>query len=121
MNEGIRLFANTHQQASHNVSFPGQLRWISNMLPIASAVSQIWIGKLNSLGGRTQDFKQFRTGMPPTLLDNLNLYSFSWNSSGDEQNASLVSAYGVTPVGKVCKFYINAHVHLGGTLRHPRR
>jgi hypothetical protein len=50
--------------------------------------------------------------MPPTLLDNLNPYSFSWDSSGDEQNASLVSAHGIAPVGKVCEFYINAHVHL---------
>src|SRR5437660_11714967 len=88
------------------------------MLPVASALSQIWISKLNSLGGRTQDFKQFCTCMPSTLLDNLNPYSFSWDSSGDEQNASLVSAHGITPVGKVCKFYVNAHVHLGGTARH---
>src|SRR5271157_2022393 len=56
--------------------------------------------------------------MPSPLLDNFNPYSFPWDSSRNKQNASLVSAYGIAPVGKVCKFYINAHIHLGGTTRH---
>jgi hypothetical protein len=43
-------------------------------------------------------------------------YPFARDPSGNEKNASLIAAHGIASVGKVCKFNINAHVHLGGHL-----
>jgi hypothetical protein len=54
--------------------------------------------------------------MPSAFFNNFDPHPFSWNPSRDEQDTSFVAAYGVASVGKVCKFNINAHVHLGG---HP--
>jgi hypothetical protein len=40
--------------------------------------------------------------MSPTFLDNIYSYSFSWDSSRHKKYSSLVAAYGITSVGKVC-------------------
>jgi hypothetical protein len=56
--------------------------------------------------------------MPTALFYNFNAYPFPRNPSRHKEYTPLITAYGITPVGKVCKFYINAHVHLGGASRH---
>jgi len=50
--------------------------------------------------------------MASPLLDNIYPHPLTWNTARDEEDASLVSAYGVSAIGKVCKFDINTHVHL---------
>ena len=40
MDNGIRLFANTHEELAHDMRFPGQLRGISDVLPLAAAVCE---------------------------------------------------------------------------------
>jgi len=40
--------------------------------------------------------------MSPTFLDYVYTYTFSWDTSRNEENSSLVSAYGVSSVGKIC-------------------
>jgi hypothetical protein len=54
--------------------------------------------------------------MPATFLYNLYSDPFPRNASGDKQDTTLIAAHGIAPVGQVCKFNINAHVHLGGHL-----
>jgi hypothetical protein len=51
--------------------------------------------------------------MPPALLNDLYTYPFSWNASRDKQDTSFIATYGVATIGKVCKFNVNAHIHLG--------
>ncbi|GER88375.1 hypothetical protein KDW_25370 [Dictyobacter vulcani] len=52
--------------------------------------------------------------MAAAFLNNLDTYPLTWNSSRNKQDTSLIATYGVSSVGKVCQFNINAHVHLGG-------
>jgi hypothetical protein len=50
--------------------------------------------------------------MSTAFFDNFHTYSLSWNTARDEEYTTFISAYGVTPIGKVRKFNINAHIHL---------
>jgi hypothetical protein len=52
--------------------------------------------------------------MSPALLDNVYSYSFSWYTTRNKKYSSFISAYGIPPVSKVCKFNVNAHIYLGG-------
>jgi hypothetical protein len=54
--------------------------------------------------------------MTTPLLDNINSNALSRNPSWDKQDTTFIAAYGIAPIGQVCKFNINAHVHLGGHL-----
>src|SRR5215813_12143037 len=88
------------------------------MLPVASAIGKLRVSALDPFRSWPQNLKQICTGMPTTLFDNLDTHTFSWDPSRYEEYASLVTTYGIASVGKICKFYINAHVHLGGISRH---
>jgi hypothetical protein len=51
--------------------------------------------------------------MPTTLLNNFYAYPFSRNASWNEEDSSFIAAHGIAAIGKVCKFNINTHIHLG--------
>jgi hypothetical protein len=50
--------------------------------------------------------------MTPALFNNFYPYSFSWNTTWYEEHTPFISPYGVAPIGEICEFNVNAHVHL---------
>src|SRR2546422_781493 len=113
MYHSIRLLTNANKELAYNMCLPGQLSWVGNMLPLATTVGQQRISRFNTLWGGAQDFQQGSTCMPPALLNNLYTHSFSRNTSWDKEDTSFIAAYGIATIGKVCKFNINTHIHLG--------
>src|SRR5450432_4458745 len=116
MDESVCLFADTYEQLTYDMSFPGKLCGIGDMLPLAATVSEQRIGRLNTFWSRAQDIDQVSASVPPTFLDNFYSNALARNPSWDKQDTTLIAAHGIASIGQVCKFNINAHVHLGGHL-----
>jgi hypothetical protein len=81
VDKGIGLFPDAHKQLAHNMRFPGQLRRISNVLPLAATISEQWVFWLDAFRRRSQNFEQICTRVPSTLLHNLHSHTFTWNTS----------------------------------------
>src|SRR5579871_3496335 len=112
MHKRVGLLADAHQELAYDVRLPGKLRGIRDVLPLAAAIGQQRKFLVDALRRGSQYFEQFRACMPPAFLDHLDPYALPRNASWDEQDSPLVSTYGVSPVGQVCEFNVNAHVHL---------
>jgi hypothetical protein len=102
MDNGIGLLANTHEELTHDMCFPGQLRGISDVLPLAAAVCEKWIARFDALRHRAKDFEQICACVSTALLDNVYTYPFSWYTSRDKKYSPFVTTYGVSSVGQVC-------------------
>jgi hypothetical protein len=102
MNKRVRLLPNTYQKLTDNMGFPGQLRGICDVLPLAPTIREQGILWLNALRRGAQDFQQIRARVSSTLLDNLNSHSFARNTTWHKEDTALVSAYGIPSIGKIC-------------------
>src|SRR5436305_6910035 len=95
---------------------PSQLSRIGDVLPLTTAIREQGVSWFHPLRGRTKDLNQVCARMSSAFLNDLHSHSFARNPSWNEQHTSLITTYGIASVGKVCKFNINANVHLGGHL-----
>src|SRR2546423_15675728 len=101
MNQGIRLLANAHEQLANNMSLPGELRWIGNVLPLTATIGEQRKGWLNPLWCRAQNLHQISPGMSSAFLNNLNTDPLARNPSRNKQDTTLIATYGITSVGKI--------------------
>jgi hypothetical protein len=102
MDNRVRLLPNTYQKLTDNMGFPRQLGGICNVLPLATAICEQWIERLNAFWRWPHNFQQSRARVSPSLFYNLNAYPFARNASWHKQDTTLVSAYGIPSIGKIC-------------------
>jgi hypothetical protein len=91
---------------------PGKLRWVSNVLPLAAAIYEQGIADFNPLGRWAENFQQISARMPTAFFDDFYAHPLSRNTARYKEYATFISPYGVAPIGEICEFNINAHVHL---------
>src|SRR5579884_1637648 len=116
MYQRIGLFANAYEQLTNNMSLPGELCRVGDVLPLTATIGEQRVCRLNPLWRGSQNLDQICPHMSSALLYNLNTHPLARNPSRYKQDTSLIAAYGIASVGKIGKFNINAHVHLGGHL-----
>jgi hypothetical protein len=56
MDKRIRLLPDAYEKLAYYMRFPGQLRGVGNVLPLAASIREQGIHGFDSLRGRTQDF-----------------------------------------------------------------
>ena len=112
MHKSIGLFTNAHQKLANNMRLPGKLRRVSDVLPLAAAIYEQGIADFNPLGRRAENFQEMSARVTTAFFDNFYAHSLSRNTTRYKEYTAFVSPYGVAPIGEICEFNINAHVHL---------